>query len=218
MTRPPDEEPSSSPCLMHEFADQLLPPPPLDWPQVRAWRVATRKALLERRAAHAARARRELGTRAKEHLVAAVQWPLDAVLGIYWPIRGEIDVLDIAARHVEAGGVAALPVVTRKNAAVEFWRWQPHVKMTRGFWNIPVPAVADPVRPAVLIVPLVGFDAAGYRLGYGGGYYDRTIAALEPRPRCIGIGYSESVLSTIHPQPHDIPMNFIVTELGAREV
>jgi 5,10-methenyltetrahydrofolate synthetase len=62
-----------------------------------------------------------------------------------------------------------------------------------------------------LVIPLVGFDAAGFRLGYGGGYYDRTLASLAPRPYCIGVGYDDAVLETIYPQPHDIPMNLIVT-------
>jgi 5-formyltetrahydrofolate cyclo-ligase len=64
----------------------------------------------------------------------------------------------------------------------------------------------------VLVIPLVGYDAAGYRLGYGGGYYDRTLAALMPRPFCIGVGYDDAELATIYPQPHDLPMNLIVTE------
>ena len=84
--------------------------------------------------------------------------------------------------------------------------------MQRGFWNIPVPAERRVVKPDVLVIPLVGYDAAGFRLGYGGGYYDRTLAALVPRPFCIGVGFDDAQLETIHPQPHDIPMNLIVTE------
>lgn len=189
-----------------------------DWEQVRAWRRDMRHALLQQRTALAPAERRQRAARAREQLLAAVTWPRDAVLAIYWPIRGEIDVLDIARRHIEGGGIAALPVVTRKESAVEFWRWDPLTKMQRGFWNIPVPAEPAPVRPDVLIIPLVGFDAAGYRLGYGGGYYDRTLAQLVPRPLCIGLGHAEAALTSIHPQAHDIPMDFIVTDATAREV
>ena len=84
--------------------------------------------------------------------------------------------------HVKAGGIAALPVVVEKNAPVEFWQWKPGDTMQRSFWNIPVPAERRVVIPNALLVPLVGYDAAGYRLGYGGGYYDRTLAATAPRP------------------------------------
>src|SRR5690606_21931832 len=88
------------------------------------------------------------------------------------------------------------------------------MKLGRGIWNIPIPAEREPVRPTALLVPVVGFDAAGYRLGYGGGYYDRTLALLEPRPLTIGVGYAGARLDTIHPQPHDIPLDAIVTEAG----
>ena len=134
------------------------------------------------------------------------------VLGIYWPFRSEIDVRELAHRHIEAGGIVALPVVVEKNATVQFWRWRPEVPMSRGLFNIPIPAECEVVAPDVLIVPLVGFDRAGYRLGYGGGYYDRTLAASEPRPRTLAIAFAEAELETIHPQPHDIPMTRIITD------
>jgi 5-formyltetrahydrofolate cyclo-ligase len=86
--------------------------------------------------------------------------------------------------------------------------------MERGIWDIPVPKPGKPVLPTLLFVPLVGFDDAGYRLGHGGGYYDRTLAALSPRPAAIGVGYAATRLETIHPQPHDIPMDAIATEAG----
>jgi 5,10-methenyltetrahydrofolate synthetase len=140
------------------------------------------------------------------------------VLGIYWPIRGELDLRDYARRHVETGGTAVLPVVVAKGSPVEFWQWQPGASLRRGFWNIPVPVERRVAVPDVLLIPLVGYDAAGYRLGYGGGYYDRTLAALTPRPLCIGVGYDDSALATIHPQPHDIPMDWIVTERRVRRI
>jgi 5-formyltetrahydrofolate cyclo-ligase len=134
------------------------------------------------------------------------------VLGIYWPFRNEIDVREVAHRHIEAGGIVALPVVVEKNAAVQFWRWRPEVPMSRGMYNIPIPGEREVVAPEVLIAPLVGFDRAGYRLGYGGGYYDRTLAASAPRPRTLAIAFAEAELETIHPQPHDIPMTRIITD------
>jgi 5,10-methenyltetrahydrofolate synthetase len=84
--------------------------------------------------------------------------------------------------------------------------------MQTGVWNIPIPKQRDILTPDAVIVPLVGFDGCGYRLGYGGGYFDRTLASAVPRPFAIGLGYADSALQTIYPQPHDIPMNLIVTD------
>ena len=84
--------------------------------------------------------------------------------------------------------------------------------MSRGIWNIPIPAKKERVLPEALIVPLLGFDAALYRLGYGGGYYDRTLAHATPRPYCVGLGLQSGLLPSIHPQRHDIPMDRIVTD------
>lgn len=133
------------------------------------------------------------------------------VLGFCWPIRGEFDVRDIARQHLASGGQVALPVVVQKSAPVEFWRWSPGIPMQTGVWNIPIPKERDVLMPDAVIVPLVGFDESGFRLGYGGGYFDRTLAAAVPRPYSIGFGYEDSVLPTIYPQLHDIPMNLIVT-------
>jgi len=232
MPRENDEERetfSSPACSLHEFADELVPPrrdeargplPQLsntaegapDWPTIKAWRAQTRAALVARRTALALRDRQARGERAKQRLLAEIDLRPFRVLGIYWPIRAEIDVRDIAIRHIEAGGVAALPVITHENAPVEFWPWEPGTSMRRGFWNIPVPESGTAMRPDALIVPLVGFDAACFRLGYGGGYYDRTLAALSPLPLRIGLGYADAEIASIHPQPHDVPMSLVVTD------
>lgn len=86
--------------------------------------------------------------------------------------------------------------------------------MRPGVYDIPVPDGTEIVVPEVAIVPMVGFDERGYRLGYGGGYFDRTLAAIKPRPLAIGVSYEVLRLATIHPQPHDLPMDFVVTEAG----
>lgn len=187
-------------------------PPAHDAEAVKLWRRRVREVLIARRLALDPKLRRQRGRAACARLTAALDLARDAVLGIYWPIRGEIDVRAIAQRHIAAGGCAALPVIVRKAAPLEFWRWQPGMRMAEGIWNIPVPAERELLQPDILIAPLVGYVSSGYRLGYGGGYFDRTLAAAAPRPFAIGLGYQETRLATIYPQPHDIPMNMIVTD------
>jgi 5-formyltetrahydrofolate cyclo-ligase len=150
-----------------------------------------------------------------ESLRRAIDVARHPVLGLYWPIRGEIDLREFARQHVAAGGVVGLPVVVQDAAPVEFWRWRPGVALKRGHWNIPVPPQRELVTPDLLVVPLVGFDSGRYRLGYGGGFYDRTLAAANPRPHTMGIAFADAQLPSIYPQSHDIPMDVIVTELSS---
>lgn len=136
----------------------------------------------------------------------------DGCVGVYWPFKAEIDI-----RHIANEGIpVALPVVVRRGQPLEFWSWRPDMALRRGVWDIPIPVDRKVVTPTLLLAPLLGFDDAGYRLGYGGGYYDRTLAAMSPRPLAIGLGFDFARLPTIHPQPHDIPMDAIVTESGIR--
>jgi 5-formyltetrahydrofolate cyclo-ligase len=105
----------------------------------------------------------------------------------------------------------ALPVVVAEAMLLVFREWHPRARLEPGVWNIPVPAEGTEVTPTVVIAPLVGFDPNGYRLGYGGGFFDRTLAAHVPRPLAISVGHPVGSLPTIYPQPHDIPMDWIVT-------
>ncbi|MGA8380332.1 MAG: 5-formyltetrahydrofolate cyclo-ligase, partial [Stellaceae bacterium] len=99
---------------------------------------------------------------------------------------------------------------------LEYRAWRPGDPLVDGVWNIPVPERRDIVVPQAVLAPLVGFDRDCYRLGYGGGYFDRTLAALAPRPWAIGVGFEASMIETIRPQAHDIPMDLIVTEACLR--
>ncbi|QKP78247.1 5-formyltetrahydrofolate cyclo-ligase [Methyloligella sp. GL2] len=130
----------------------------------------------------------------------------------YWPFRGEPDLRDWLASVCTRGGKAALPVIEGKAMPLSFRFWQPDAEMEEGRWNIPIPAASESATPDIVIAPLVGFDREGYRLGYGGGFYDRTLAALPQGTRFIGVGYAESELPTTHPQDHDIKTDLIVTE------
>ena len=86
--------------------------------------------------------------------------------------------------------------------------------MRLGLWSIPQPADAAPVQPDLLVAPMLGFDSSGYRLGYGSGFYDRTLASLLPRPAAVGVAYAAARLASIRPLPHDIPMGLVITERG----
>jgi 5-formyltetrahydrofolate cyclo-ligase len=148
-------------------------------------------------------------------LRAEPTWFAGKRLGFYWPMKGEPDLLPFVRSMLPALAAAALPVVVERRQPLEFWRWTADTELSnRGVWNIPQPATRDVVAPDVLLVPLVGFDPQGFRLGYGGGYYDRTLARLAPRPLLIGVGYEQGRLATIRPQPHDIPLDIVITENG----
>jgi 5-formyltetrahydrofolate cyclo-ligase len=186
----------------------------LSWDEIRHWRREQRANLIARRQAIPQDERRRLQTLVLERVEQCFPDLANALVGFYWPIRGEIGLHGLVRRLVEQGARAALPVVVEKGQPLEFRAWRPGDPLERGVWNIPVPATREVVRPTALLVPLVGFDVQGYRLGYGGGYYDRTLAAMSPKPLAIGIGSELGRLLTIHPQPHDIPMDAIVTETG----
>jgi 5-formyltetrahydrofolate cyclo-ligase len=103
-------------------------------------------------------------------------------------------------------------VVVEKQHPMLFRPWTPKAAMRRGIWNIPEPATEETVVPDVTLAPVVGFSDDGYRLGYGGGYFDRTLAVLAPRPLAIGVGLDIQRIDTIHPMPHDIRLDAIMTE------
>lgn len=138
------------------------------------------------------------------------------IVGFCWPYRGEFDCRAVVSVWLAGDGrrTAALPVILRPAAAMVFRRWTPRSRLVPGRFGIPVPEQDDRVLPDLVLMPLVGFDAAGYRLGYGGGYFDRTLAALAPRPLAVGVGFELARLPRIEPGPCDVPMDLMVTEAG----
>ena len=109
-----------------------------------------------------------------------------------------------------------MPAVVDRKGPLEYRLWRPGELLVAGVWDIPVPEKREIAVPDAVLAPLVGFDRQCYRLGYGGGYFDRTLAALAPRPLAIGVGFELSLIETIFPQVFDVPMDLIVTETGPR--
>ena len=175
-------------------------------------RAETRMRLIAARLALGETERGRRNAEILRHLAAHFPPGRFATVAGYWPVRGEVDPLPYLAQVIGAGGVAALPVAPARHGPLGFLRWSPGATMKAGRFDIQHPATDDPATPQALLVPMVGFDASGHRLGYGGGYYDRTLAALSPLPLRIGLGYAEAQIETIYPQPHDVPMSMIVTD------
>ena len=212
---------SSPPCFAHELSavsDGFAVTDPQQARDVSTWRKSTRIDLLARRAAYSTAERHLFEQRLGTHLLNVLDelrlTGANKILSGYWPIKSELNLLSVFEALSEKGVRLALPVVEEKAQPLVFYEWKPGAKMTRGVSNIPVPAKKNAMKPDVLLAPLVGWDRQGYRLGYGGGYFDRTLAALKSPRFVIGVGLQATELKTIFPQPHDIPLDMIITEEG----
>jgi 5,10-methenyltetrahydrofolate synthetase len=182
-----------------------------DWEQIAAWRKQQRAEMIARRMA-LPEAERAAANRAVTELLIHGFAPLtQQTIGFCWPYQGELDVRPAVEHWLKAGATAALPEIL--NGDLQFRAWHPGIQLAEGRYGIPVPQGSAVVTPDVLLMPLNAYDEAGYRLGYGGGYFDRVLAQPR-RPLAIGIGYEFARLPTIHPQPHDVAVDFIVTEMG----
>ena len=181
---------------------------------LKAWRKAERLRLMQARTAAADEIGAAWNARMTDHLLGAFPVPADSVIAFCWPYAGEYDAREAVRQWREQGSVAVLPEVTDSAAPLQFRQWWPGVAMRAGVYDIPVPVGTEILTPDIAIVPMVGFDACGYRLGYGGGYFDRTFALCERRVVAIGMSYELLRIETIQPEAHDIPMDFVVTEAG----
>lgn len=202
-----------------DYRGSATSPPSMLMPQdLSAWRKAQREQLLARRMAVPAAEHRAWSAAITRRLLHSFATLRSKVVGGYWPYKGEFD-----ARHAmrvwrDAGARLALPLVLEKRAPLQFRHWWPGAPMTRGVFDLPVPDGTELLLPQALLIPPVGFDARGFRLGYGGGYFDRTLAVLQPQPLKIGVAFEIARIATIHAQPHDIAMDYIVTEAGVHRV
>ena len=168
----------------------------------------------------------------------------DEVIGAYWPIKGEFDPLPALYRWQEdailnhdivlntapapesrtqlaSESIAGrsprkigLPVVDKVHKTLTFHAWYPGCPMEEDAYGIPKPKDTEVIVPTLLFVPCVGYGPGGYRLGYGGGFYDRTLATLQPRPVTVGLGFTHGWLPDMEPEAHDIPLDALLNDNG----
>ncbi len=198
MTTPIDPSPDGRPCAERPDAAVLR------------WRKAERNRLLAIRGALPQEYRAAVTEKIVHRLEQIIPREEGTIVSAYWPIRAEPDLRPWLRAVRERGGRIALPVALAVGEPLEFREWHPGARLAHGLWNIPYPADGPKVIPTAILAPLVGFDQNCYRLGYGGGFFDRTLAALGGSPLVIGVGYPEASIPTIFPQPHDLPMSCIL--------
>ena len=182
--------------------------------ELSAWRKSERTRLLRERSALSEEILAGLRSRIDIHIERAFPDLVHGVLAFCWPYKNEYDVRHLAAALRRRGAKTAMPVVVAPKTPLIFREWHPGVKLAHGPLGIPYPIESDEVQPDHVLLPMVGWDGDGYRLGYGGGFFDRTLAVIARRPRVIGVAYEQAYMKTIRPQPHDIPVDFVVTERG----
>ena len=137
-------------------------------------------------------------------------------IGAYWPIKGEFDALPALFRwsEVDPRRRIGLPVINRDTRQLRFHVWYPGCPMEDDAYGIPKPRDTEAFEPELLLVPCVGWGPRGLRLGYGGGFYDRTLAGLRPRPFTVGIGFAHGHVPWLQGEPHDVPLDAMLVEDG----
>lgn len=197
MSVPPDTRPDSAPS--QRPSEQIKP--------------ALRQSLLAVRRAIPQLQKNRWDEAISQYLLAYLRQNRLTAIAVYMPIRGEPDLTPLYETLNRQGTALALPVVRNKAAPLQFAAWQPGEAMAKDKTGVAVPENLHLVpRPRAILVPCLGFTRERFRLGYGGGYFDRTLTE-PPRPHAIGIAYSS--LQTRFPvEPHDIPLDCIITETG----
>ena len=186
----------------------------MDATTLKAWRKAERARLIAARVALAPAVLDSWRRRMDVTLERSFPGLARCRLAFCWPIKGEYDARHLARTLRSRGALTALPVVVAPKTPLIFREWHPGVDMAEGVMNIPYPVGSAEIIPQAVLLPMNGWDPQGYRLGYGGGFFDRTLASLEKRPLTIGVTYEFAKMETIQPQSWDIPMDYVVTERG----
>ena len=181
---------------------------------LKAWRKAERERLIAARTALPAATLEAHRRQIDGYLELSFPGLARGRLAFCWPIKGEYDARHFARTLRARGALTALPVVVAPKQPLIFREWHPGVTLVNGALDIPYPVGSPEVQPNAVILPMNGWDAQGYRLGYGAGFFDRTLAAMAKRPVTIGVSYELARLDTIFPQTWDIPLDYVVTERG----
>jgi 5-formyltetrahydrofolate cyclo-ligase len=183
-----------------------------------AWRKETRPRLIEERLQIPPEEHQRASLAIERSLEEILETLPPQIISTYWPFKGEVDLRNLMQRLRDRGWTTALPCVVGPRTALEFLRWTADSEMDSGVYGIPIPKIRELVRPDIVVTPLVAFDEQNYRLGYGAGYFDITLAGMQPRPRSIGIGFELCRMDTIYPLPTDVPMDFVITEAGIQRL
>ena len=186
----------------------------MDTASLKTWRKTQRERLISARVRVTPAELEVWRARIDRHLEQSFPGLANCRLAFCWPIKGEYDARHLARTLRARGALTALPVVVVPKTPLMFREWHPGVELAVGPLDIPYPKDSAEVVPDAVLLPMNGWDAGGYRLGYGAGFFDRTLASLAKRPIVIGVSYEFARLDTIHPQSWDIPMDFVVTERG----
>jgi len=186
----------------------------MDEPGLRAWRKLERERLVGARLAVDRDSLQRWNRAIDSHLELGFPNLHRGIVGFCWPYRNEYDARHVLRRLRQRGAMTALPVVVAPRTPLVFREWHPGVRLVPGVYGIPFPPESPECLPDTVLLPMNGFDRRGFRLGYGAGYFDRTLAASTRRPSVIGVTFELAAIDTIFPQPHDIPVDFVVTERG----
>jgi len=176
-----------------------------------------REQVLARRSILASQDRVDAADVAAKHFLDEIQIDSGMCIAAYWPIRDEIDCRPLLISLMDSMHSVCLPMVMGDEVPLEFRLWEAGAPLyPAGFGTLAPAETAPTVEPDLIIIPLLGFDQFGTRLGYGKGYYDRTIAGMDKNPTLVGYAYSVQELENIPRETHDIPLDYVVTEIGVR--
>jgi 5-formyltetrahydrofolate cyclo-ligase len=186
-------------------------------PAIEEAKAALRKKALAARAALAAEDRAEAAREVARLFFENIAYEPEDVVAGYWRIRDELDCQPILVRLMDTGQQVVLPVVQGANAPLDLRLWEADQPLYEaGFGTLAPSDLAPRAEPDVVLMPLLGFDEKGTRLGYGGGYYDRTLASLPRKPMLVGLAFSVQEVGTIPRDDHDVPLDAVITEAGVR--